>query len=138
MSDITQLERRKILQEELAYRRDRRNAIATWANTILVAIIGGIVGLELQGEVSLSDWQRVVITAAVVILTGFSTYWWLSHRGIEMMILDQRAEIDAALNIDLQAHVNPGWRHIRGVETIVLLGAAAVLAIWLMKAAPAG
>jgi hypothetical protein len=125
------LEKRAILQHELDYRRARRLSIITWANTLLVAITGGAVGLQVQPENSLSTEQRLLSTAAIVVLVGLSAMWWRSHRRIERDLLARRSKLDEMLGVDLGSDHTDDPLHVRGVYSIVLLGIAAVLALWI-------
>lgn len=125
------LELRAILQHELDYRRERRLSIVTWANTILVAITGGVIGLGLDPKTEFTDRQRFVMSAAVVILVGFSYLWWQSHRHLEVLLKERVSTYDTSWNIQLgDATREHGPLHVRGVVSVILLGLAALAAIW--------
>jgi len=125
------LDKRAIVQHELDYRRARRLSIMTWGNTLLVAIAGGAVGLQVQSGNDLSTNQRVLFTAATLLLVGLTVAWWLSHRRIENDLIEHRKKLDDVLGVDLGSLHTDDFRHVRGVYAVVLLGIAAVLALWI-------
>ncbi len=51
---------RAALQLEIQYRRDRRTGIFTWAQSVLIAVTGVVVTLQVQGERAI-DAQRGVV-----------------------------------------------------------------------------
>ena len=46
---------RSILQDEVDYRRNRRSGIFTWASSILIAVTGGVMAIQLNSGRTLSD-----------------------------------------------------------------------------------
>jgi hypothetical protein len=64
---------RDLLANEIAYRRERREQIFTWASTVLIAIIGGTIALTSQGH-ALGLWQRVYLSLAIFVLAVWMVY----------------------------------------------------------------
>ena len=122
---------REILQHEIDFRRERRWGIFTWASTLLVAVIGGTVALQQQSGVALGPGQKILLSAAVVILAGYSCIWWESHRRVGSAIRKQLFELDRSLGLEWARTPTGLPRRVGGFYTILLLAIAAVAAIWL-------
>jgi hypothetical protein len=121
---------RDVLTNEIDYRRERRAGILAWANTILLAIIGGVVALQ-QSSSGIGLPQRLIITAAIAIVASYSILWWQRQRNIGHGLHDRRDEVDVALALTIppEASVIPHW--IGGSISIALLAGAAAVATWI-------
>jgi len=69
----------KFLEYELDFQRRRKQEIFSWASSLLVAIIGGVIALTEVHGVMLALAHKRVLTFAIVILGGFSCCWIKVH-----------------------------------------------------------
>lgn len=127
----TLLEARGVLQHEVDYRRQRRWSIFTWANTTLVAIIGGSIALQVQADGALSLPQRALMSIAVLILVAYACLWWEAQRRIGSGLRSELAKLDARLDVPVPTNRGGVPDRVGGLYTIALLGLAAIAAIWL-------
>jgi hypothetical protein len=121
---------RQTLQHELDYRRGRRADILKWGNAILVAVTGGAIGLQSQ-ETSLTEPQRLALSASVAVVGVYSTLWWTAQRRIGSGLRSRMAELDHSLGISIPDHRGGIPDQIGGGYSIVLLTIVAIIAIWL-------
>jgi hypothetical protein len=61
--------------KELDYRRDKEWNIFSWCSSILVAITGGAIALQVGQPNKLVFSQRMIVSFAVVVLVGYSVLW---------------------------------------------------------------
>jgi branched-subunit amino acid ABC-type transport system permease component len=69
----------KFVEYELNFQRTRKQEIFSWASSLLVAMIGGVIAVTAAQGVMLEPAHRWLLSFAVVILCGFSCYWIKVH-----------------------------------------------------------
>ncbi|MFL5648798.1 MAG: hypothetical protein ACJ776_10440 [Chloroflexota bacterium] len=121
---------RKILQDEVDYRRSRRSGIFTWASSILIAVTGGVMAIQLNSGRSFSDVQRWILSVAVVVLGGYAALWWEKQRKRGGAIHRQLRTIDERLGIAASERTGGLLDKVGGLVAIILLTMAAIAAIW--------
>jgi hypothetical protein len=122
---------RGVLQQEVDYRRARRSAIFTWASSLLVAITGGVVALQVQGDQPLQPSQKVVLSVASIILGGYAALWWDDHRRQGKFARGKVKAIEAELGIQFDQMPSLRSDLIGGLLAILLLTVTALVTIWL-------
>jgi hypothetical protein len=113
--------------KELDFRREKQWDIFSWCSTILVAITGGAIVLQVGPQPhQLLPVQRRIISLAVVVLVGYAVLWlshnWKMEKKARSCLSDDK--LWGPTSRDLVAWV-VGYR-----VALVLLGAAALLAVW--------
>ncbi len=121
---------RGILQEEVKYRRDRRIAIFTWANSILIAVTGGVIALQSNSDRTLGDAQKVILSSAVLVLGVYSALWWNKQRLKGQALRGRQGEIDLQLGIDNPDHLDGRTNKVGGLVALIILTVIAITAIW--------
>ena len=121
-----------IVKWEIDYRRQKQWNIFSWCSTLLVAIIGGTItlrtGVFAKTPVTWDVKLQSLVTFAVVVLV-FYTCLWIYHSDYReneaIKHLDDNAKI-----LLMRDNNRWGWTYSSRV-VVVLLGAAAILAIWI-------
>ncbi len=67
------------LKNEIGFQRARKQEIFSWASSLLVAIIGGVIVLTTGRNVTIEWPQKVLLMLIVGILAGFSLVWIHVH-----------------------------------------------------------
>ena len=119
----------EFLKNEIAFQRARKQEIFSWASSLLVAIIGGVIALTTGRNVHIEWPQKVLLTLVVGILAGFSCTWidvhwqeYLSAREKLSYYYDQIAE---------KGPDDPWDYDITGMGAIVALSVVAIITIWI-------
>ena len=121
-----------IVKWEIDYRRQKQWNIFSWCSTLLVAIVGGTItlrtGVFAKTPVTWDVKLQFLVTFAVVVLV-FYTCLWIYHSDYReneaIKHLDDNAKI-----LLMRDNNRWGWTYSSRV-VVVLLGAAAILAIWI-------
>jgi hypothetical protein len=121
---------RSILQEEVDYRRNRRSGIFTWASSILIAVTGGVMAIQLNSGRTFSDGQRLILSSAVIVLGGYAALWWEKQRRRGQALHRDLATIDQRLEIEPRKPTGGILDKVGGLVAIILLTIAALAAIW--------
>ena len=79
----------ELMRYELDYRRKKQWDIFSWAMTLLVASIGGVLALSVKGEFSAPWWQRGAMAAGLAALTLYAVRW--THANLKSEIFAHRA-----------------------------------------------
>jgi len=119
---------RKALMSEIAFRRERRQQVFSWANSLQVAITGGTIALTFKEGRSLAFNQKIILTIAIGILLLDAGFWIGYHWGVETKA---RKEVDP-LNIRLgipavSKTFKADWP---SMLALLLFTGAAVAAVW--------
>ena len=131
------------LRKEAEYRRDKAWKIFSWASTILLAVIGGVIALATNpnpNERVVLPWypHRILLLAAVTILAAYSILWVERNLSVEHSIFDEIRAYEVRIGIRRSDGLPPerffekvlrvfGYR-----ETIGLLAIAAIASIVLI------
>ena len=117
------------LENELNHRLEKLWRIFSWASSILISIIGGIIVLEKIEHETLHISERIIFSAVVLILTGYAFYWICQNLKFET---ETRKKLESLLNSsadskpgELPHRVRWGYNPV-----IILLGLTALSAIW--------
>jgi hypothetical protein len=116
------------LEWEIDYRRQRQWDIFSWCSTLLIAIIGGTIALRTgffaSQPMTWTLYLELVISGAVLVLVANSLLWLSHHRDREMKARDHLTED--------WLKFKPHWGFTFSSNfVVVLLGVAAILAIWI-------
>ena len=79
----------KFLEYELDFQRKRKQEIFSWASSLLVAIIGGVITLTVVHGAMLPLAYKWAVTFAVVILGAYSWFWIQLHWGEYFQVRDK-------------------------------------------------
>jgi len=121
---------RDALQHEIDYRRQRRAAIFTWANSVLIAVTGGVVALQVQGDQPISTSQRLVLSLAVLVVGAFSSLWWRDHRLQGAAARKKLDDVNAGLAPELRYESDRLSNLVGGFYAILLMMVITLTAIW--------
>jgi hypothetical protein len=127
--EVVRLER-TVLQAELDYRRRRRWEIFTWANTILIGVVGAVIIFQPQ-TAPLTTAQQIVASVAVAVTSLYSAMWWERQRRIGVGLHERLNEVDHELGINVPANGSSILDPVGGLFMMLILGIAGVAAIWL-------
>ena len=122
---------RTVLQAELDYRRRRRWEIFTWANTILIGVVGAVIIFQPQTATTLTTAQQIVASVAVAVTSLYSAMWWERQRRIGVALHKRLNQVDHELGINVPANVSSILDPVGGLFMMLILGIAGVTAIWL-------
>jgi len=111
--------------KELEYRRKKQWDIFSWCSTLLVAITGGVIALETRQQTyPLHRSQKAIISLAVAVLVVYAVLW-LGHN----WRMDKLAR--CCFSKEIKERIWGPKRKAVGYRwALVMLGAAALLAIW--------
>jgi hypothetical protein len=96
------------LRKEIEFRRDKAWRIFSWASTILLGVIGGLVAIASKSELFLPWWpHRTLLLAAIMVLAVCSRLWIQSNFDIEDSVSAKikRREIDLGLREESEADI---------------------------------
>jgi hypothetical protein len=113
-----------LLKHELDYRRNKQWNIFSWASTMLVAITGGMLTLQLNG--AWPTGRRVPVTIAVVVLAAYC-FIWLRYNSKKDKEAADKVQDETGLQIRGLPHEKAplGFRH-----ALVLLAITTLYATW--------
>jgi hypothetical protein len=111
--------------KELDFRRDKQWQIFSWCSSILVAITGGAIALQMGPQPrQLLPIQRGIISFAIVVLVGYA-FLWLSHN----WYMEKQAR--SCFGDKVREQVWGPKRKVVGYrDALIMLGVAAMLATW--------
>ncbi len=119
----------RFLENEIAYRRDRKQEIFNWASSLLVAVIGGIIALTYKDGKSFSPVHKILLTGAIVILSGYSCKWIDIHWKVTIAARKQLSfYYDRIAKNNKDAPTDRDWPSIRVILALTLLS---LLAVWI-------
>ncbi len=120
---------RKTIEKDLAHRREKLWRIFSWAGTLLIAIIGGVVAIKTDPSKGLElSWSlKGVLLASVFVLTFFSREWLRQNINKHNKALRALNNIDRLLEIDIIVDVDEEVR-FGYISALLLLASAAVVA----------
>jgi hypothetical protein len=131
--DIRILARETVLNE-ISYRMDKLWRIFSWTSTVLVAMIGGTIGLR-TGKADLSLAHQIVLAVAAGVLGLYAVIWLRQNLRLEARARDALVAHDRALGIGPYVESIDGAlpRPDRGIVvgyklTVALLAVAAIVA----------
>jgi hypothetical protein len=110
---------------EVEHRRKKQWDIFSWCSTLFVAIIGGVIALQVRDPPHPLSWKHQgVLSFAVVDLLVYAGIWISYNNKIE------RSAVGVLKNeltgVDMQMHPAFGY-----APTLCLLAVATLIAIWL-------
>jgi hypothetical protein len=125
---------RQAVLEEITFRTNKLWLIFSWASSVLILIIGGIVGLQ-TGSRPLNEAHRYIIAASSIVIGSYAVIWLKQNLHIESVARDAAAAHDKTLGIQSYNTLiggnlpRPDIGVVVGYKiTIVLLTIAAVAA----------
>jgi hypothetical protein len=121
---------RDIMWAEIGYRRDKMWKLFSWVNTLLTGITGGVIALKTHPDkpFNLGLGYKVALTMAVAGLVVHA-YFWLGYNWSK--VREIWAGLKAYGDASGITFVEFGRSPVRYGYAVVLLGLAAVVAIWL-------
>jgi hypothetical protein len=131
--DLRVLARQAVL-EEITFRMDKLWRIFSWASTVLVAITGGVIGLQ-AGKASLINSHRYIISVSSIVIGIYALIWLQQNLRLESLARAALAAHDKALGIEAYNSMiggglpRPDIGVVAGYKfTVLLLTVAAVAA----------
>jgi hypothetical protein len=120
---------REALTDEIAHRRERRQQVFSWASSLLVAIIGGTVGLTFKEGHSLATGHKWILTIAIAVLGLYSVLWVNHHWQAERKAITAINSYDLELGIPIASKdYKIEWPSI---GALVFLAGTALAAVWI-------
>jgi len=118
----------KFLQYELNFQRARKQEIFSWASSLLVAMIGGVVALTAVKQVMLEESHKCVLTAAIVILWLCSSIWIEVHWA---EYLRDRKRLSFYYDQIAAKGKDRYWAHdYTSIAAVLLLSLVALISVW--------
>jgi len=122
-----------LAREALATRaqalRDKQWQVFAWSSNLLVGTIGGVIALSGMPQFEFTSANRLLLSAAVVILAVFSYVWIRHNYAHKEMIVAELARCDRQLGVPtVPRH---GSAIIGYHAPVILLAVAAIATIWL-------
>ncbi len=89
----------KAINDEIAFRRDKRWKIFSWSGTILIMIMGGIITLKTDPKrlALFSVEMKAAVIIGISVITFFSIAWIRQNLAIEKKAKENLKEIDEIL-----------------------------------------
>jgi hypothetical protein len=119
----------RFLAGEIAHQLARKQEIFTWASSLLVAIIGGIVLLTSIHQVTLAVAHKLALTGAILTLSGFACFWIEMHWEAAL-----RARNQLSFYYDRVSRTGqdrPWQRDYTCIAAILALASMGLLAVWI-------
>ncbi len=118
----------KFLEYELNFQRARKHEVFSWASSLLIAMIGGIVALTAVKRSMLAETQQWVLTAAILILCLFTCLWMGLHWAEYCRVRDK---LSFYYNQIAASGEDDYWRHdYTSIVAIVALSLVALFSVW--------
>ena len=115
------------LRKEVEYRRDKAWNLFSWASTLLLGVIGGLMAIARKPEDALPWWpHRTLLIVALLILTIYSVLWLDRNSDIRDKALAKMESIEATFGIKPEYIKNALLSYLL---TVLLLGLAAIVAV---------
>jgi hypothetical protein len=123
----------EMLRKEIEYRRDKAWKIFSWASTILLGAIGGVVAIASKSELIL-PWfpHRTLLIVAIVVLSIYSCLWLRQNLNIEHSVSVKIKGYEVALGIRKEDEEYKKRPRFGYVVTLILLTLAALLSVLLV------
>lgn len=122
---------RDVIANELQYLREKEWRVFSWASSIQLGMIGGVITVAGMHGFLFPLSHRLLLGTASFILTLYSFVWVRQSLKREENTLDVLSKYDADLVIE-----SAGWSiktpQIGYLWTILMIGAAVLLTIWLV------
>lgn len=116
------------LKNEMAHRRGRRQQVFSWVSSLLVGITGGTIALTYTKGIALSPCQKLVLIAAILILSSFSCYWIHHHWECEIAARWKlKPYFDQIAKFEDDKPYHEDWTTIWAIVLLTLAAIAAVL-----------
>ncbi len=126
----------EMLRREIEYRREKAWRIFSWASTILIGIIGGLVAIYSKsnpiGPELLPCWpHRILVIIAIVILTTYAWFWIRRNQNVQASVSQEIKTYGIVSNVGEESENYPKpWFGYR--VTLISLAVAAIAAVWLI------
>jgi hypothetical protein len=127
---------RELLSKEIQYRRERILQVFSWASSILISIIGGVIALAGTNKAFIINTpHKVLLSIAVVILVGWSYGWINTHSKTEQNLREDADKIDRLFLKDIRLYAEPiPFVNLRGPAlAVILIGLAAIATIYYVQ-----
>jgi hypothetical protein len=127
---------RKMLLEEVKYRRDKTWKIFASATTILLAIIAGVVAISARpGSAHLATRDKVILALTLLVLTGAAVVWLERNLNAEEKIIEQLKSNNYNLDLLLsRSSFNRLTGYIPALALLLVIALGAI--IWLGGSEP--
>ncbi len=120
---------RDVLAKEIAYKRERRDQIFSWASSLLVAMTGGTIAVTYTKQQQLPVYQRQILTVAALVLCIDVCFWMYHHRQDEMRARRKIERCNTLLSIPKYEKKKKAV-DLGHTIAIILLTLAAICAVW--------
>ena len=122
------------LENELKHRVDKLWKIFSWTSSIMVTITGGVIALVKGKPCLIETWERLLISAIVIILMYYAHQWIKENLRLEEETRKQLFEIlSNKTNDSKEDDTNPDKASFGYNKVIIGLGITALLATWFVK-----
>ena len=119
----------EIFRKEVEWRREKAWKVFSWASTILLGTIGGLIVIVNKPEIYLFWWpHKALLIFSIVVLTIYASFWVKQNLDIRDSLLKKMQPFEVKLGIremnEEVMEVKFGYR-----TTILLLSTGAILSI---------
>ena len=120
------------LEKRLDQRLEKLWKIFSWTNSILVALIAGLIILPRTQSLKLDTTDRVLISVVILIITLYAVIWINENLRIEGKIRDQLSNIfNKELKYSEFSNIRPDKTKFGYKMVLILLGITSLIAAWI-------
>jgi hypothetical protein len=119
----------EILSKEVDWRREKAWKVFSWASTILLGAIGGLVAIANKRDTALPWWpHRILLIFSIIVLTSYASFWVKQNVDIRNYVLEKMKPFEIKLGVRKE---NEGFKEVKfGYRaTILLLATAAIVSV---------
>ncbi len=121
---------RDAIEKELSRVQEKEWKIFSWASSLMIVMIGGILALTTETSFSYKDVLPWVMTSSVIVIAIYSILWVSQNLRLEKEISDKlncyNKKLDINYLYDSSSKVKFGY-----TGSLALLAIAAIFCIWL-------
>ncbi len=121
---------RDALEKELSRVQEKAWKIFSWASSLMIVMIGGILALTTEASFNYNDVLPWVMTSSVIVIGIYSVLWVYQNLRFEKEISDKLNSYNKELGIDYLYDGSSKVKFGYG-GALVVLAIAAIFCIWL-------
>jgi hypothetical protein len=118
----------KFLENEIKFERARKQEVFSWASSLLVALIGGVITLTTVRRAMLVEEYKWFLSAAISILGGCSCFWIELHW---REYLRARKKLSFYYDQIATNGKDSPWKHdYTSIAAVLSLSIVALISVW--------
>ena len=118
----------KFFQNEIKFERTRKQEVFSWASSLLIAMIGGVIALTADERLILTKIPGSILSFSVGILCVYSCYWIDMHW---VKYVKARRKLSSYYDKLEDEGSSRVWPHdYTSLAAVLLLSIVAIIAVW--------